>query len=321
MSVLALILAAAGAAPSSPWVSTPIGYQLYALGVSGTSSSYVDGGYLSKCYAFNGPGIAWTGANNLYGGIPTDICGNGVYGAAGFFVLVGGYSGQSKCINASSASPWTTEASYNTAMGTSLINFICWGNSKFVSIGTGGVCATSPDGVTWTAQAGFATAFGTTNQPRRIIYALSLFIAIGDNGKCATSPDGITWTVRPNFTTAFGSGSALAIAASSTLVVAVGAGGICVTSTDGINWSVCAAFTTAIGSVDCGGIAYGAGEFVAAGTGGNCVKSTNGSTWTTVIGLTTIIGSGNTIVGLVYGNNSFVVAGSGNTVAATNRTP
>ena len=67
-------------------------------------------------------------------------------------------------------------------------NALAWNGSRFVAVGNS-VSATSSDGVSWTAR----------TIPSGIYNALawngSLFVAIG-NGVCATSSDGITWTAR-----------------------------------------------------------------------------------------------------------------------------
>ena len=75
------------------------------------------------------------------------------------------------------------------AFGTTDIYDITYGNSKYVAIAEGGKFATSPDGVTWTLQAGTITA-------TVLSFANGIFYAGGIGGKLYSSTDGITWTQR-----------------------------------------------------------------------------------------------------------------------------
>ena len=77
-------------------------------------------------------------------------------------------------------------------------------SSLVVVVGTGGSCATSTNGLAWTAQAGLKAL--TTNSMTSIAWVGSFFVASGA-GVCATSTDGVTWVLRPNFTAPFASQS------------------------------------------------------------------------------------------------------------------
>ena len=72
-------------------------------------------------------------------------------------------------------------------------NCVTYGNSQFVAMGAS-VCATSPDGITWTARTVAAVTFAT------VVYAGSQYVAGTTAGLIYTSPDAITWTSRGNIT-------------------------------------------------------------------------------------------------------------------------
>lgn len=83
---------------------------------------------------------------------------------------------------------------------------VAWNGSVFCAVGSNSVspyvlCATSPDGVTWTAR----TIGATTMFPNNIVWNGSVFITSGDdfattNCVTFTSPDGTTWTARTSQT-------------------------------------------------------------------------------------------------------------------------
>ena len=67
-----------------------------------------------------------------------------------------------------------------------------WNGSVFCSVAKGtNVCATSPDGITWTEH-----TLPATQQWQDIEFGAGVFVLIGDGANAYTSPDGITWTAR-----------------------------------------------------------------------------------------------------------------------------
>ena len=139
-------------------------------------------------------------------------------------------------------------------------NALAWNGSRFVAVGNS-VCATSSDGVSWTAR----------TIPTGIYNALawngSLFVAIG-NGVCATSSDGITWTARTIPT-----GDYNALTWNGARFVAVG-DGKCATSSDGVSWTA-----RTIPTGDYNAVAWNGSVFVAVGNS-VCATSSDGVTWT-----------------------------------------
>jgi hypothetical protein len=135
----------------------------------------------------------------------------------------------------------------------------------FCAVGDSSVCATSPDGITWTARTIPAgDYYGVT------VNTSGLFCAVG-SGVCATSPDGITWTAR---TIPVGSYRSVTIN-SSGLFCAVGIN-VCATSPDGINWT---ARTIPVGSYY-GVTVNSSGLFCAVSLGSRCATSPDGINWT-----------------------------------------
>ena len=138
-------------------------------------------------------------------------------------------------------------------------NALAWNRTRFVAVGSS-VSATSSDGVTWTAR----------TVPTGIYNALawngSVFVAIG-NGVCATSSDGITWTARTIPT-----GDYNALAWNGSRFVAVG-NGKCATSSDGVSWTA-----RTIPTGDYGAVMWNGSVFVAVGNS-VCATSSDGMTW------------------------------------------
>ena len=139
-------------------------------------------------------------------------------------------------------------------------NALARNGARFVAVGSS-VSATSSDGVSWTAR----------TIPTGIYNALawngSVFVAIG-NGVCATSADGVSWTARTIPT-----GDYNAIAWNGSRFVAVG-DGKCATSSDGITWT---ARTIPAGTYNA--VAWNGSVFVAVGNS-VCATSSDGVTWT-----------------------------------------
>jgi len=110
---------------------------------------------------------------------------------------------------------------------------VAYGNGLFVAVG-GGVILTSPDGVSWRAQA------LPNNSLNGATYGNGTFVVVGgysglwsSAGVILTSPDGVSWTAR-----ASGTGNYLfGVAYGNGLFVAVGPGGTILTSLDGVNWT------------------------------------------------------------------------------------
>src|SRR5580765_4382413 len=64
---------------------------------------------------------------------------------------------------------------------------VAFGNSRLVAVGTGGVVATSTDGVAWGSQ------YVGSNSLSAIAFGHGIFIAVGENGTILTSADGFSW--------------------------------------------------------------------------------------------------------------------------------
>ena len=67
-----------------------------------------------------------------------------------------------------------------------------WNGALFCSVAfNSNVCATSPDGISWTER-----TMPISDYWQDIATNGSLFVAVGSTANCYTSPDGITWTAR-----------------------------------------------------------------------------------------------------------------------------
>lgn len=123
----------------------------------------------------------------------------GLYGAAfqtasKFCCTAGGAA--NLAVTSNGGATWTQSVGVPTGISSAIYSlaasptlYVAVGNSSI----TGGGISTSPDGVTWTAQAS-GTASNTAIQSVR--YLNGQFIAVGDGGYIATSSNGTTWNVR-----------------------------------------------------------------------------------------------------------------------------
>jgi hypothetical protein len=184
---------------------------------------------------------------------------------------------------------------------------VAYGNGKFVAIDANGAAATSPDGITWTAQVlpvttnwisltfgngvfvaiAYGNAVAATSTDgitwtqralpsakdwRSVTFGNGLFVAVADaSAVAATSPDGVTWTARALPV----SYSWQAVGFGNGLFVAVGSGTVTATSPDGITWT-----QRTIANGTWVSVAYGSGLFVAVGSGSVLLTSPDGVTWT-----------------------------------------
>ena len=80
---------------------------------------------------------------------------------------------------------WTATSGFNDLSG------ICYGNGKFIAVGTGGNVRYSDDGAGWST----VTIPGKRNL-RAVCYENGKFVAVGENGVIAYSTDGSNWTAK-----------------------------------------------------------------------------------------------------------------------------
>jgi hypothetical protein len=211
--------------------------------------------------------------------------GNGLY-------VVGGASG---CmVTSTDLTNWTNR---NSKFGVNSIRQIIYANGIFVAVGDAGSISSSPDGVTWTSQ---TSQFDTDNIVG-ILYANNIFVAYGANGKISTSTNGATWTARDG---KFGAVAINSMIYDRNLFVAAGNSGMLSTSPNGIDWTAC---TVNLLTNNLHALASGNGLYVVGGANACLATSSDGVTWTSQIS-----NISTTITNIAYGNNTFVLKGSGN---------
>ena len=125
---------------------------------------------------------------------------------------------------------------------------LCFGNGRFVAVGSGGVIHTSSDGLLW--DEGQRPVLFTLN---RVIYANGQFVAVGNQGTIVTSTNGVNWSQQTTGTT----NDLLAVAYGNGRYVAAGTAGRVAISTDGTAWSLASA-----GTSDLNWITFGNGLFM-----------------------------------------------------------
>jgi hypothetical protein len=223
------------------------------------------------------------------------------------------------------AVPWyTTSFTYFTVYD------MVWIGTKFVAVGSGsttvGGCATSPDGVTWTRQAGLSTAM-TSGTAKAAAWNGSILVVVGNiptgASGCATSPDGVTWTSRTGLAALTAGNSAQRtfqdVVWTGTKFVVVGddantgVGGFCATSPDGITWTKQAGFPAGAGMQ----LVWTGSLLVAIGANKAMATSPDGITWTASTSLSTSINDTNVQASTMASNgSSLVVIGTNTTTAA-----
>jgi hypothetical protein len=126
------------------------------------------------------------------GGSSYSFSPNSIIFANNRFVAVGGYISSGGQIGWSDDGiNWQIVA--NSTFGSSIINGIAYGNSRFIAVGDDGKVASSSDGKTW-ASVDAGAVFGTSNI-NDIAYGYNRFFAVGDGGKTAYLQNNeTTWT-------------------------------------------------------------------------------------------------------------------------------
>lgn len=143
---------------------------------------------------------------------------------------------------------------------------VCYGNERFIAVGSGGMVYSSADGETWSS-----VQLSVSEDYNRIRYVNNTFIIVGNYGTIITSPDGETWTVRNSGTES----NLWGIAYGNNMYI-VG-GGFVLISTDLETWT---SYSLPVQSDVCRSIAFANGMFVlGSGRWGTVYTSTDGQTW------------------------------------------
>ena len=242
---------------------------------------------------------------------PSSVTRTGLIYAGGQFVALNSAGAGGGALTSPDGITWTARTM--PSLGGGGWTGITYGGGQYVAVGggfiafAGGVatttCATSPDGVTWTAR-----TLPVSGMWNAVGYGGGLFVAVGASSTgaswttFATSPDGITWTAR----TASVSGlwSDVAYGSGRFVVTCSGGSSSAQTSTDGITWGVS------------GGTGYGT-RIVSDGTkfvcayGAAAVYSPTGvgGTWAGIVDAVTLM----TKSGIGYGNGTWLMSTGGST--------
>lgn len=176
----------------------------------------------------------------------------------------------------------------------------------YVAIGAS-VCATSPDGLTWTPRTVPAGTY------RAVKWTGTRFVAVGLAGVGAYSADGTTWTSAAVSTSSY---NWLALAWNGSTLVAVGdSSGLAYskTSSDGITWSGSSLKIT--GLVSANGVAWNGTRFAAVGANAGATAAaawtTNPSaSWTAAATVPAI----SSRAGITWTGSAFVAVGTSNSM-------
>ena len=106
----------------------------------------------------------------------------------GTFVAVGGTSSGIVSTMTDPTVGWTRQTTPSVFSAVAITD-VAFGAGLFVAISSGGLMASSPDGITWTTRTSGLAALTS------IRYSNSLFLGVSGTN-LITSPDGITWTLQ-----------------------------------------------------------------------------------------------------------------------------
>ena len=222
-------------------------------------------------------------------------------------MLVGGSVGTSYSL------PLTSQTGLAAIFGTNTVYGIAWNGTVLCAVGASSLCATSPDGITWTARPSFASIGNGT--ALYIYWDGSVFVASTSNAaSIVTSPDGATWTYQTNHSLYSGVGQAIVKTGST--YVQVGGVGLCSTSTTLASWSP-TWFTFAFGLATPYAIAFGASLYCVVGAAGACATSPDGVTWTAQPGFTTAFGATHIAYAIKWNGSVFCAVGAAGACATS----
>ncbi|HWP97544.1 MAG TPA: stalk domain-containing protein [Syntrophomonadaceae bacterium] len=174
-----------------------------------------------------------------------------------------------------------------TSGTTNALNSICYGNSKYVAVGDGGVILTSSNLSSWSKPSS-----GTVSDLLGVsTNGSGLFVAVGTNGKVVySSNNGVNWaatSVSASNTTgcvSYGGGTFLAFF-----------GADCYISTNGSSWTKKATVSSNIN-----GLTYADGKFWAVSSSVSC-SSDSGATWSGC-------GGGGTLNSVISNNATYLIS-------------
>lgn len=176
-------------------------------------------------YLYSSPDAkTWTvGAYAPCGGI-----GSTIIAAPASFVNAGSsLTGPCLATSGNAGATWTTGTSPVPAGQSTTKGF--WTGSQFVLLGTAGILATSPNGLTWTTRTTSTTA--TLNGG---VATAAKIVVVGQSGTVLTSADGgVTWVKQASGTT----NTLNRVVWTGTQFYAVGAAGTVISSPDAVTWS------------------------------------------------------------------------------------
>lgn len=271
--------------------------------------TYANGLFIGSgvaCIVTSPDGVTWTKHSISVFGYNDQVY-SATYGGGKYIVV--GASG--KVVTSTDLITWTLQT-VSTWSTYDIRSVVYNGSNLFVICGANGQVATSPDAITWTMR----TANQATKALRSVTFFGGIYTVVGLDGCISTSADAITWTARTALVVAAGSHLTSVAYNGSNLYVAVAEYNtsyeIFTTSDPTTAWTV-RTTPSSLSTAGFYGVTYGNGIFVAVGTNGALITSTDGITWTR-----RSASSFSALNGVVFANNTFVYAGSGEIGVSSN---
>lgn len=199
---------------------------------------------------------------------------------------------------------------------------IARGSSVWCAVGGNSTCATSSDGLTWTANSGILNALsGGTYGFGFLAWNGSVFCAVTDGNRVVTSPDGVNWTYQTGLQSIWGTLTYTRytlVAAGNTFVLGTQSG-LIATSTDGVTWTNRTGLSsTGWGTKTVFWFGWNGTSLLAVGQAYpspagsvTAVSSDKGVTWTYSTNLSSILGSSVNSKNVVWANGKWFASGVG----------
>ena len=300
-----------GTVPPSAWTKSESDVSRNINGLSYGLNKYVGAGE-DGLIVYSQDGIGWTEIKTDSDPIAMVTYRAITYGYGDKFVAVGSRNNLATIkpivLYSSDGIEWSSKSLADVA--SRYLFAVAYGNGMYITGGTGGDMAYSPDGINWTK----ISNNGFTGNIKGIAYGDGWFVAVSDGKEIGCSRDGLSWTTG---TTAIGGVTYIeGVAYGNGMFVAISQGGyVLYASSDNpafSNWSAVSGVDFNIARHIC----FGNGYFVMVCDDNKVLYSKDGIAWgAATAGLTSTIKP----LGAVYGDSDrFVICGEGGQMSHSN---
>ncbi len=301
-----MVTVTVAATPIYQWTESNIDTTINFFGATYDGTNFVVVGAYGNVLT-SPDGINWTrqdsSSTGTYGLLRGVVSGGGVIVAVGQTEWVGDTPYGNIIYSTDHGETWTrAEIAY-----TNSLRRVVYGNGRFVAVGED-IILTSENGADWTCS---EISSGNTYNQWGVTFGNGVFVATEyNNCRARTSVDGLTWSDPVSMVDPTGFTRVTGVGFGEGAFIAVGDSGIIRTSQNGVNWNEGnSGVSTFLKNV-----AYGGGLFTAVGLNDTILISDDGENWNSIPGPHSFTGYWDA----AYGNDTFVLAGSGGMIVQSN---